>query len=498
MANIPELLSGHVTLEVECLDRLYLNGYIGKLATPGGLVTFMREQLGKPIPSPVVLGQVTERFREAVKIKAERESIPIYAFDHKERKDDVANQMRRQRGVRDGIVFIGVAQEKAQAFSGKKIGGQFEFTRDKTVYVNHYYFYIDDADFGPLFLKVCSYAPWGIKLCLNGHEWAKRQLEREGIGYEALDNGFLSCAQPEKLQEICDSLGPEQIDRAFRKWLKRIPLPLRPQDREASYDWALSIWQMEVSLTQIFDRPLRGREFFEEIIRDNLDLGRPDRVQLIFDRVVTKKTPGEFRTRVIQEGVHPSLHIQYKNFDLKQYFKEGRGCRTEGTFRNPNDFDVNKGLVNLPYLQKIGRQINRRLLEVERVSHNSGLSGDSIQRVVQPTVTEDGEKAPSLKFGHPRVMALLLALTLFQHLVDGFHNRDLRGLVADLLGITTEQYTAGQMTYDLRRLTAERADLSSATDQSLLRYAIRLEGGPALLPTGGASLPARPGDVHRQ
>jgi hypothetical protein len=452
MANIPELLKGHVTLEVECLDRLYLNGYIGKLATSGGLVTFMREQLGKPIPSPVVLGQVTERFREAVRIKAERESIPVYQFDHKQRKDDVANQMRRQRGVRDGIVFIGVAQEKAQAFSGKKIGGQFEFARHKTVYVNHYYFYIDDADFGPLFLKVCSYAPWGIKLCLNGHEWAKRQLEREGIGYEALDTGFVSCAQPEKLQEICDSLGPSQIDRAFRKWLKRIPLPLRPQDRETGYDWALSIWQMEVSLTQIFDRPLRGREFFEEIIRDNLDLGRPDRVQLIFDRVVTKKTPGEFRTRVIQEGVHPSLHIQYKNFDLKQYFKEGRGCRTEGTFRNPNDFDVNKGLLNLPYLQKIGRQINRRLLEVERVSHNSGLSGDSIQRVVQPTVTEDGEKAPSLKFGHPRVMALLLALTLFQHLVDGFHNRDLRGMVADLLGVTTEQYTASQMTYDLRRL----------------------------------------------
>lgn len=113
---------------------------------------------------------------------------------------------------------------------------------------------------------------------------------------------------------------------------------------------------------------------------------------------------------------------------------------------------MNKGLSNLPYLQKIGREINRRLLEVERVSHNSGLSGDSIQRVVQPTVTPDGEKVPALKFGQPRVMALLLALTLFQHLVDGFQNRDLRGLVADLLGITTEHYTAAQMTYDLRRL----------------------------------------------
>lgn len=115
-------------------------------------------------------------------------------------------------------------------------------------------------------------------------------------------------------------------------------------------------------------------------------------------------------------------------------------------------FGVNKGLGNLPYLRKIGCEINRRRLEVERVSHNGGLSGDSIQRVVQPTVTEDGEKAPSLKFGQPRVMALLLALTLFQHLIDGFHNRDLRGFVVDLLGVTTEQYTAGQMTYNLRRL----------------------------------------------
>ena len=452
MASIPELLNGHVTLEVECLDRLYLNGHIGRLATPGGLVTFMRDQLGKPVPSPVVLGQITEKFRDAVNALAQRQQIPVFAFTHQQKKDTIANEFRRQRGTRDGIVFIGVAQEKAKAFNGKKINGQFQFERDKTVYVNHYYFYIDDEDVGPLFIKVCSYAPWAIKLCLNGHEWAKRQLDKQGIAYEALDNGFLSCADPQRLQEICDSLGPEEIDRVFRKWLKRLPLPLRPEDRAAGYDWNLSMWQVEVSLTQIFDRPLRGREFFEEIIRDNLDLGRPDRVQLVFDRVVTKKTPGMFRTRVIQDGVHPSLHIEYKNFDLKQYFKEGRGCRTEGTFRNPNDFGINKGLGNLPYLQKIGRQINRRLLEVERVSHNSGLSGDSIQRVVQPTVTEDGEKVPSLKFGQPRVMALWLALTLFQHLIDGFHNRDLRSLVADLLGLTTEQYTASQMTYDLRRL----------------------------------------------
>ena len=132
MATIPELLDGHVTLEVECLDRLYLNGYIGKLATEGGLVGFMRGQLEKPVPSPVVLGQVSEGFREAVKTQAEREGIPVYQFKHKERKDDIANNFRRQRQVRDGIVFIGVAQEKAQAFNGKKVNGHFQFDRDKT------------------------------------------------------------------------------------------------------------------------------------------------------------------------------------------------------------------------------------------------------------------------------------------------------------------------------------------------------------------------------
>jgi hypothetical protein len=114
-------------LEVEVSGWLYLNGYIG------GLVTFMRVQLGKPIPSPVALGQVSEKFREAVKAQAERQRIPVDQFQHKERKDDVANEFRRQRGVRDQIVFIGVAQEKAKVFSGTKVNGQFQFNRDKTV-----------------------------------------------------------------------------------------------------------------------------------------------------------------------------------------------------------------------------------------------------------------------------------------------------------------------------------------------------------------------------
>jgi len=130
------------------------------------------------------------------------------------------------------------------------------------------------------------------------------------IGYKALDNGFLSCDEPEKLQQICNSLGPEQIDRVFRKWLKRIPLPLQPEDRKAGYEWDLSIWQMEVSLTQIFDRPLRAGSSSKRSSATILDLGRPDRVQLIFDRVVTKKTAGRVQDSRDPGRRTPSLPYQ--------------------------------------------------------------------------------------------------------------------------------------------------------------------------------------------
>jgi hypothetical protein len=452
MPNINDLLEGHVTLEVECLDRLYLNGWVPRLASGGGLRLFLGEHLGKPVPSPVVLGQISRRFVEQLRRYAEQQEIPIIRFQRGERKDEVAQRWRKKRTVRDEVVFIGVAQEKALTYSGRKQQGSFNFQRDKSVYVNHYYFYVDDEDFGPAFLKVCSYAPWGLKLCLNGHEWAKRQLAKRGLPFEALDNGFLRCDDPAQLQAICDALGPAHIERFLCRWLERLPLPLSDEDRQAGYDYQLSIWQLEVSRTQIFDRPLRGREFFEEVMRDNLDLGRPDRLQLVFERQVRKNTPGRFRTRVIQDGVNPSLHIQYKQCQLKQYFKEGRGLRTETTFGNSKDFRVNKGLANLNYLQRLGRRINRRLLEVERVSHNCGLSADSIQGVVQPTVTPDGHKAPGLRFGQPRVMALFVALSRFQHLIDGFQNRDLRAQVARLLGVQFADYSATQMSYDLRRL----------------------------------------------
>lgn len=276
LTNINELLSKHVTLEVECLDRLYFNGYIPHLQVGGQLASFLVHHRGQPIPSPALLAKMTATFKTSVESFAAQQGLSIVHFERNQRKDDLAAEHRQGFHSNEGVYLIGVAQEKAWAFKASKrkqpgspyVG--FDYDR-QSVCVNHYYFYLQDEDFGPAFIKIGTYAPFPIKVCLNGHEWVKRQLQKEGIAFEPLDNGFLCCEKPERLQSLCDQLSPRQIQAFFAKWLSRLPLPLTSEDRAAGYDWRLSIWQMEVSRTHVFSQPLRGRQFFEEVIRENLE-----------------------------------------------------------------------------------------------------------------------------------------------------------------------------------------------------------------------------------
>jgi len=455
MPTIPELLHDHVSLEIECIDRVYLNGYVPTLQTSGALAYFLEKHRGELIASPVLLGKISQGFVADVEAFARANNIPIVRFQKGQRKDDLAAQYRRKFTAAEGVVFIGVAQEQASGFKahkemkGKRV--RFQFSR-QSVFVKVYYFYIQDADFGPGFIKIATYAPYPVKVCLNGHEWAKQQLRQAGVAFEALDNGFMSCADPARLQAVCQQLGPDQVQAFFDKWVGRLPWPLTPGDRAAGYRHRLSIWQMEVSRTHIFTRPVRGREFFEQVIRENLDLGRPDRVQLIFGRRVQRNTPSRFGTRVIQTDVQPNLHITYKHSGVKQYFKENRALRTETTINNPHDFGVGKDLSNWAYLRQLAATINQRLLEVERVSQDCLLSAESFARVSEPTSTEAGQRAPGLRFGQPRAMALFAALSQFAPTLNGFRHAELRHTVQTLLAVPPEAYTATQMSYDLRRL----------------------------------------------
>jgi hypothetical protein len=454
--SVADVIGKHVTLELECLDRLYLNVYQPKLQLERHVFQFLRGQRGAGALSSRCFAAMTQNFVKSIEAFAEQHHIPLVAFEKKQRKDTLAAQYRARFTDNEGILFIGKAQEKARTFrtegrTNSKTGQTYPWLVRTTAMVNQYYIYGIDDDFGPFFLKFSSYFPYTAKLCINGHEYLKRQLAKEGIAFEALDNGILSCANPQRMQQIANGLDSAKIDALLRKWLARLPHPFTEADRQAGYRYDISILQAECALTQVLDRPVAGRIFFEEVIRENLDLGRPDNVQLIFERRVTKRTPGSFRTRVVTEGVLPSLYIDYKLSRLKQYFKEGLALRTEFTSNNTYDFGIGRRLENLSALRELGFRANRRLLDVQRASQDCRVGEDVFREVTSPCLVGT-QRASALPYGNELTLLLFHLLLLFRLLPCGFRNRELRVHLARLRGIDPASCTQGQMTYQLRRL----------------------------------------------
>ncbi len=462
--SVRDVLTDHVEFEVECIDRMYLNVFVPELQRTGQVAGYLMRHRGFPIASTALVAPMSRQFVADIHAFAKATGVPLVRFAKGERKDDIMHEHLASFTGTDQVVFIGVAQEKSHVFRTERrhnptTGAPYPWIVTATAVVNHYYFYAVDDDFGPFFLKFCSYFPYTARLCINGNEYAKRQAAKAGIGFTPLDNGFAAFDDPshvELVQRICDDLTEDKIDDLLRKWLARLPHPYPSADRAAGYRYDVSILQAEFSLTQMLDAPVSGRIFFEQVIRDNLDLGRPDRVQLIFDRRIhrgrKRPTPSRFRTRVITQQVTPSLYVDYKHTTIKQYHKEGRALRTETTINDTYDFNVGRRLTNLPALRQIGFSANRRLLDVQRLSHDPADGTTTLTAITEPVHTDTGQRVAGMRFTDDRVQALLSVLCLFRLLPRGFTNKDLREHLEPLLGRRPGDVTSGQATYDLRRL----------------------------------------------
>ncbi len=460
VVTVNDVLDGHVDLDVECLDRIYLNGYVPNLQVPGQVVSFMTAHLGNPIPSPAIMDKIGTGFRTAVDRFATDNHIPVLRFGKGDRKIEVMQPYlaRQARTGRSGVAAIGIAQEFQNVFASAQRTGNngvpwFSFSKaDRRV--TCFYFYLWDADFGPAFIKICTYFPYPIKVWLNGHEWAKRQAAKAGIGFSELSNGFATCADPAALQGICDRLGPGSITVFFERWMSRLPLPLTEHDRAAGYWWELSMRQVEVSRTLVFDAPRHARGFFEALVADNLDIGRPDSVELIFHGPRHPGRPPKLdcvaKTKIVTRGTEVTVNAFYKHSRIKQYLKHGRALRIETVINSPDDLRCHRRLEHLDELQARARAVNRRLLDTERVGQGCVLASPAFERIARPTLTEDGRRAPALRFGDPRVQALAGALCTTMLAVTGITNKSLRALMTGLLDGT--DYTTNQASYDLARL----------------------------------------------
>jgi hypothetical protein len=215
MADYLTLLRDHVTLTCRSVDRIFLQAYVPRLQSVGGVCQFLYWQRGFAIPSSAAFGKIGDAYVAEVYRWAKANGVPVRRFAKGENKEQIARPLieAAERDGGDGrVVLIGTAQEKTPMWRSWKAKGHehaahphMEWGRQMG-FVNHFYFYLRDPDWGGAFWKTNAYAPWPVWIWLNGHTWAQRRCERRGIGYTALDNGFRDCEDTAALQRICDRL----------------------------------------------------------------------------------------------------------------------------------------------------------------------------------------------------------------------------------------------------------------------------------------------------
>jgi hypothetical protein len=229
-----DVLEEHVTFELECIDRLYLNLYQPKLQHELGVVGFFKGHRGFQFVSSALMDPITKAFVTAIHRYVNDYDIPLVDFRPGERKDDIARRYLAGHDGTEGILFVGRAQEKTSAFRTEKrrdaqTGATFPWLVRRSAMVNHFYFYGSDADFGPFFIKFATYFPYNAKVCLNGHHFAQQQAHAAVIAFQALDNGLLSAGDPTRLQRICDDLGPRAHRRVLPHVAQGAAAPVQPR-----------------------------------------------------------------------------------------------------------------------------------------------------------------------------------------------------------------------------------------------------------------------------
>ena len=179
-----------------------------------------------------------------------------------------------------------------------------------------------------------------------------------------------------------------------------LPLPLTEHDRSEGYWWELSMRQVEVSRTMVFNAPRRARAFFEALVADNLDIGRPDSVELIFTghkghRGRRPKIEPVYKTKIVTRDTMVTVNAFYKHSRVKQYLKDGRALRIETVINSPTDLRCLRRLQNLDELQTKGRDVNARMLNTERVGQSCLLASPAFGRVALPNAHRGREEGPS-------------------------------------------------------------------------------------------------------
>ena len=443
-----------IRFDYACFDRILLNGVIQVLQNPACVVGFLKEKRQAARVTPAYFKAISTDYHHFVQAFAEKRHVEIVQPPRGVRREEWVEPFYQQLQGQPGIAVILKARENARvAVSFPRQGDHVELLNR---FVQQYYFYFQDRDFGRMFVRVCPYFPFSVRFCLNGHEWLACRLREEGITFEQCANAFRTCADPARLQELADRFSAADIEACGHRWLAQlVPFFTDRERRHQGFGYRLFVSQVEYCTNLIFERRAALDRLHERLLHLNRSIGHPDKIAMIFGRRITQHTDAGLKTQILDHDLgQPVIRSEYKSSSIKQYARDNLVLRTETTSYHTPDLGVNKGVEHLPELRQTMAAANNRYLDVQQDVLETFVDRGQLERLRQPTISPSGRRTPGLKLDDPRLLAVLQALTCFALLAGRgrFRTTDLHATVAGSLGKTTGTYTLGQLRYDLGKL----------------------------------------------
>src|SRR3954454_14257454 len=443
-----------IRLDYACFDRILLNGVIQVLQNPACVVGFLKQKRQATRVTPAYFRAISTDYHHFVQAFAAQRHLEVLMPPKGVRREEWVEPYYQQLRGQTGIAVILKARENARvAVSFPRQGDHVELLNR---FVQQYYFYLQDPDFGRMFLRICPYFPFNARLCLNGHEWLACRLRREGIGFEQCGNAFRTCADPARLQQLADRFSAADIEACAHRWLAQlVPYFTDGERRHQGFGYRLLVSQVEYGTNLVFDNRAALDRLHDRLLDLNRSIGHPDKIALIFGRRITQRTDAGLKTQILDHNLgQPVIRSEYKSSSIKQYVRDHLILRTETTSYHTPDLGVNKGVEHLPELRQTMATANNRYLDVQQDVLETFVDRGQLARLRQPTIAPSGRRTPGLKLDDPRLLAVLQARTCFAYLSGRgrFRTTDLHDSVAGALVMTMESYASAQLLYAMAKL----------------------------------------------
>jgi hypothetical protein len=442
-----------------CFDRLLLNGIIQSFQQPERVLGFFNAYRDGKRVTRRYLGDIADQFQNWVKNRATKWGAPLLEDPDEKRRDEFVQPYYAQAKP-DQVVAILKAREPARILIAN--GGKDDespYLEFKQRWVNQYNFYLNDRQWGRMFVRMCPYFPFSARICLNQHHWLAERMRQESMEFQQCTNAFLDCGNPTRLQELADSLSTRDLRTCGQKWLAAFtPFFTDKERKEYGCQHRLFFSQVEYCDNLIFQRRAAVDELEQRLLDANRTIGQPKKITMIFGRKVTKQYKGKLQTVIEDLDLpNPVIRSHYGNGFLKQYVRDDRLLRTELATNNVYDYNVNKDIEHLPELcQKLSGIVDN-YHNVQQDILETFVDRGQLRKLAEPTVLANGKRIPGLKLDHPRQLAVMHALVRFANIAAGgtFTTADIYTPVLEALGCEGAKYSLASLRYDLSKLKAK-------------------------------------------